>query len=549
MGRMRAKEVQIIPWVISDSNYVKCAAPRLDPQKTVFVGALHGMMTAQGLALVFNDLFGGVVYSGLDTDKFKYPIGSGRVTFNNSRSYMKAVAAAFIEIKTPRFCKKVQVDPYLEDTLCSMCGMKQGPYFCRDLGCFNYFCHSCWDLHHSTRPQHKPLMRNIRGLTRARSSQQNDTLYSRGYRRPANGRMGAPQVTIETITVTRPLKVIAFTCCFITVILMVAATSTADWMLSEGWREGLFMQCINAGAPTPLPFGMAEVAGCTDARSASYLRGAAALVIIGLIFDFFGTFLTGLGLRSTDPNKKYKYYRVAIYALILSLIALLLAAIIYPVQFSKDLDKQPPKDGGKVQAAGSLDFDNDGIIDIADPDDDNDGIPDEEDNDDDNDGIKDSNDDDGLLDEDDPDDDNDGFNDDEDNDDDNDGIPDDMETDTDGDGEPDALDDDDDGDGVPEDDDDFDNDGIPDEEDPDDDGDNIPDGEDDDDDNDGITDDIDDDNEGGDLDTDGDGVEDHVDDDSDGDGNEDDDDDADARTYTFGFGYGATWGSIILIFA
>merc|ERR1712013_465079 len=394
MGRMRAKEVQIIPWVISDSNYVKCAAPRLDPQKTVFVGALHGMMTAQGLALVFNDLFGGVVYSGLDTDKFKYPIGSGRVTFNNSRSYMKAVAAAFIEIKTPRFCKKVQVDPYLEDTLCSMCGMKQGPYFCRDLGCFNYFCHSCWDLHHSTRPQHKPLMRNIRGLTRARSSQQNDTLYSRGYRRPANGRMGAPQVTIETITVTRPLKVIAFTCCFITVILMVAATSTADWMLSEGWREGLFMQCINAGAPTPLPFGMAEVVGCSDARSASYLRGAAALVIIGLIFDFFGTFLTGLGLRSTDPNKKYKYYRVAIYALILSLIALLLAAIIYPVQFSKDLDKHSE-----------------------------------------------------------------------------------------------------------------------------------------------------------DSDDDGDGVEDHVDDDSDG--NEDDDDDADARTYTFGFGfgYGATWGSIILIFA
>lgn len=42
---------------------------------------------------------------------------------------MKAVAAAFIEIKTPRFCKKVQVDPYLEDTLCSLCGMTQGPYF------------------------------------------------------------------------------------------------------------------------------------------------------------------------------------------------------------------------------------------------------------------------------------------------------------------------------------------------------------------------------------------------------------------------------------
>merc|ERR1712128_24580 len=316
-------------------------------------------------------------------------------------------------------------------------------------------------------------------------------------RRPANGRMGAPQVTIETITVTRPLRVIAFTCCFITVILMTAATSTADWMIAEGWREGLFMQCISAGAPTPLPFGMDDVVGCGNARSASYVRGAAALVIIGLIFDFFGTFLTGLGLRSTDPNKKYKYYRVAIYALIFALIALLLAAIVYPVQFSKDLANEPGKDGGVVEPQlhrGSLDFDEDGILDIVDPDDDDDGIPDEEDDDDD--------DGDDIPDDEDEDDDNDGFPDSIDDDDDNDGIPDIMETDTDGDGEMDGVDKDD---GIDDDDDDFDNDGIPDEEDADDDGDGIPDAE-------------DDDNEGGGLDTDGDNIPDSEDADDDGDG-------------------------------
>merc|ERR1711892_126528 len=337
--------------------------------------------------------------------------------------------------------------------------------------------------------------------------------------RPANGRMGAPQVTIETITVTRPLKVIAFTCCFITVILMVAATSTADWMLAEGWREGLFMQCISAGAPTPLPFDMPEEAGCGVARSASYVRGAAALVIIGVIFDFFGTFLTGLGLRSTDPNKKYKYYRVAIYALILALIALLLAAIIYPVQFSKDLANEPPKDGGMVQAIGSLDFDNDGIIDIADLDDDNDGIPDTEDNDDDNDGIKDSKDDDddndGILDEDEDEADDEDF--------DNDGIENDEDEDDDGDG----INDDEDDDGVNEDDDDFDNDGIMDDEDADDDNDGIDDAEDeddDDDDGDGINDDEDDDDDNDgvpddeDNDDDNDGIPDEMETDTDGDG-------------------------------
>ena len=41
-------------------------------------------------------------------------------------------------------------------------------------------------------------------------------------------------------------------------------------------------------------------------------------MIIGLLTDIFGTLCTGLGLRSTDPNKKYKYYRVAIYALLVA---------------------------------------------------------------------------------------------------------------------------------------------------------------------------------------------------------------------------------------
>lgn len=68
-------QVQVIPWVISDSNYVRCPAQRLDPSKTVFVGALHGMLNAEALASIMNDLFGGVMYAGIDTDKHKYPIG------------------------------------------------------------------------------------------------------------------------------------------------------------------------------------------------------------------------------------------------------------------------------------------------------------------------------------------------------------------------------------------------------------------------------------------------------------------------------------------
>jgi len=162
--RLVSKEAQVIPWPVGDSNFVRCPSQQLDPRMTVFVGALHGMLNAEGLAHIFNDLFDGVVYAGIDTDRYKYPIGSGRVTFSNWKSYMKAVTAAFIEIKSPKFVKKVQVDPYLENALCATCNVKQGPYFCRDVRCFQYFCRDCWELQHSLEQliHHRPLMRSSR---------------------------------------------------------------------------------------------------------------------------------------------------------------------------------------------------------------------------------------------------------------------------------------------------------------------------------------------------------------------------------------------------
>ena len=50
--------------MIADSNYVRCPSQRLDSRMTVFVGALHGMLTAEALARIMTDLFGGVVYAG-----------------------------------------------------------------------------------------------------------------------------------------------------------------------------------------------------------------------------------------------------------------------------------------------------------------------------------------------------------------------------------------------------------------------------------------------------------------------------------------------------
>ncbi|PAV68217.1 hypothetical protein WR25_21380 [Diploscapter pachys] len=144
------RQVQIIPWVTSDAYFSTTpSGTKIDTKKTVFVGALHGMITAPVLFSIMNEVFGDVIYASLDTDKHKYPIGSGRVTFSSNYSYFKAIDSAFLEVQTSKFKKKIQIDPYLEDSPCSLCYAIPGPYFCREKQCFAYFCSDCWQTRHS----------------------------------------------------------------------------------------------------------------------------------------------------------------------------------------------------------------------------------------------------------------------------------------------------------------------------------------------------------------------------------------------------------------
>ncbi|CAH8533416.1 unnamed protein product [Heterobilharzia americana] len=160
-----SKDVQVIPWVISDSCYTKSTSIVMNMELVVFVGALHALITAEMLANIMNDLFGNVVFAALDTDKYKYPIGSGSVAFSSQESYMKAIAANFVDIRTPKFVKTIQIDPYLQHSLCDHCYGNPGIYFCRAFECFSYFCPRCWQLMHNRKEMlksHKPVRRTFK---------------------------------------------------------------------------------------------------------------------------------------------------------------------------------------------------------------------------------------------------------------------------------------------------------------------------------------------------------------------------------------------------
>ncbi|KOB68171.1 Transmembrane protein [Operophtera brumata] len=66
--------------------------------------------------------------------------------------------------------------------------------------------------------------------------------------------------------------VIALICGLLVVILMVLGLASADWLMAAGWRQGLFMHCIDPGAPLPLPFDITAQPGCYAARPATYIN-------------------------------------------------------------------------------------------------------------------------------------------------------------------------------------------------------------------------------------------------------------------------------------
>ncbi|CAF3332987.1 unnamed protein product [Rotaria socialis] len=155
------KTVEVIPWNIGDNNYALRPPQQLDSKKTIFVGNLHGTMTARYLWRLMEDLFGGAVYAGVDIDKYKYPIGSGRVTFDNSSSFLHAVSTAFVDVRTPRFLKRLQIEPHLQYRFCSLCKTAAGDLFCRNFACFDYFCQRCWQkIHIGSMSSHKAVTRH-----------------------------------------------------------------------------------------------------------------------------------------------------------------------------------------------------------------------------------------------------------------------------------------------------------------------------------------------------------------------------------------------------
>ena len=156
----RNKHVQIVPWIISDNFWEERCFDMEEKIWTIFVGGLHGKLYAQALFAIFNSLFNSVISVKIDTDEYNYPTGSGSIRFSSRKSYIKAINANYIEVKTSTFGpKSIEIQHYMEDELCSICLNSPGKKFCKT-ECFEYFCEICWKRKHKSSSQHVAVTRH-----------------------------------------------------------------------------------------------------------------------------------------------------------------------------------------------------------------------------------------------------------------------------------------------------------------------------------------------------------------------------------------------------
>lgn len=119
--------IQIRPWFIENAFYISSKARNariVDIHRTVFVGGLPRIVTAEEIAHMFSE-FGKVLLVTIDIDQdYGYPKGAARVTFDRDSAFNKALEKKYLKFENIDSSKTlIEIKPYvMEDVGCDQCG-------------------------------------------------------------------------------------------------------------------------------------------------------------------------------------------------------------------------------------------------------------------------------------------------------------------------------------------------------------------------------------------------------------------------------------------
>lgn len=144
----------------------------------------------------------------------------------------------------------------------------------------------------------------------------------------------APTTQIETVTVVRPLKVMALVCGVLAIILLIISTASTAWLEAEGYRQGLWEECEWD------PRDIDNTMNCRANPQKDWILACASLSIIAMLVVCIGTILTGIGLVTNNANKKYIYYRIAMYLMFFAVVCMVIGLIVFPAKFMTEINER-----------------------------------------------------------------------------------------------------------------------------------------------------------------------------------------------------------------
>ncbi|KAK3104678.1 hypothetical protein FSP39_007605 [Pinctada imbricata] len=140
----------------------------------------------------------------------------------------------------------------------------------------------------------------------------------------------APTVSIETVSVVRPIKVLSFICCLVGILFNALSVASSSWLKDDVGQEGLWSKCIYIEDRD-------DEVMCMTSKHREWMSACRALSAFGLIICFISMVVLTIGIQTTNGRMKYKYYGLAILIMFFAAVPDVVSLIIYPVRFREEL--------------------------------------------------------------------------------------------------------------------------------------------------------------------------------------------------------------------
>ncbi|CAC5376888.1 unnamed protein product [Mytilus coruscus] len=140
----------------------------------------------------------------------------------------------------------------------------------------------------------------------------------------------APTVSIEQITIVRPIKVVALLCAVMGLFMNCLSVGSTSWFQTDFGRDGLWQTCV---------FIDDDAIQCRTVKISDWLEASRVLFVIGMVICFLSIVLTSFGLTTDLFHRKEKYYIAGMTCMVLAALSEMICLIIHPVKYNEELEK------------------------------------------------------------------------------------------------------------------------------------------------------------------------------------------------------------------